>query len=109
MTIISNSVDPMSIMTWSRLHAGRCARPAEQSTGLALFGAGRGAVDGARRRSLDLRDGALGLNRLVLVIGHALPEALDALGNVTHDRGNASSAKQQDDDDQHDNPVHQGE
>src|SRR6478735_6875313 len=54
-------------------------------------------LDGLRR---------LGLDRLGrFLVGHALLEGLDALGDVAHQLGNLAASEQQHDDDAHDDPM----
>jgi len=51
----------------------------------------------------------LGRGDIVVIVRHALLEALDALGHVTHQAGNPAATEQQHDDQEHDHPVHQRE
>src|SRR5215216_7103703 len=67
-----------------------------------LHGLGGARLDGLR---IVLLEGVVLLDRL-LVLGHALLEALDALGHVTHDRRDlAAAAEQQEGNGQEDQPV----
>src|SRR3546814_220093 len=77
--------------------------PAEGKSGLGLFFRRGGRVLFGHAMALYAR-GGLGGNVVVL---HALLEALDALGYVTHQPGNAAAAEQQHDHQENDDPVHQ--
>src|SRR3569623_3298706 len=93
----SSSLHPLSNMNHSasreRLFAGsRCLCPV-RSVGVAADVMARrgllrrrGVVDGLHR--LGLRD------RLVIIVGHALLERLDALRNVAHQVGNLAATEQ---------------
>ena len=69
----------------------------------------RGSTAAGRRARLRLDAGGGFGRRWLVVLGHALLELFDALGDVAHHVREAAAAEQQDHDHADDQPVHQAE
>src|SRR3990167_7240408 len=94
-TINSSSLEPMSSMD----------EPGYQETGsavLLLFLGHDRRI--ARRLPLNAVNRARGI--LDIIVGHALLERLDALGDISHQRGNPAAAEQQHDHEQNQHPMY---
>src|SRR3990170_2869860 len=107
-TAMTRSSDqPMSNMCALQGEGRGTKPPASVRFRLARFPAARGLgaggrLGGARLGGLVVDDLRLLGGHLVLVLGHALLEALDALGDVAHQLGNLAAPEQKHEEHEHD-------